>query len=226
VLARLVATNPRNTRNYNHQQKGIKRMKPNTLNLTTLALLPAALLTFTSCSSTPPGESTAAVVYQQGVPGGITVETYKESATVTGIDAATRKVTLVTPQGKKSTVKCGPEVINFDQIHVGDQLKVTVAEELAVSMAQTDAPPSDSAGALVALAPKGAKPGAVMANTMVVTAKVTAIDLKHHKATLRFPDGSTKTVAVRSDVDLTKRQVGEEVVIRCTEALAISVEKP
>ena len=50
------------------------------------------------------------------------------TATVTGIDAASRKVTLVTPEGKKTTVKCGPEVINFDQIRVGDQLKVTVTE--------------------------------------------------------------------------------------------------
>jgi hypothetical protein len=59
-----------------------------------------------------------------------------------------------------------------------------------------------------------------------VTAKVTAIDLKHHKATLQLPDGTSKTFAVRPDVDLTQRKVGEEVVIRFTEALAISVEKP
>jgi len=84
----------------------------------------------------------------------------------------------------------------------------------------------DGDAALVALAPNGAKPGGFMANTTQVVAKVTAIDHKHRKATLRFPDGTTRTVAVRKDVDLTQRQVGEEVVIRATEALAISVEKP
>jgi hypothetical protein len=63
-------------------------------------------------------------------------------------------------------------------------------------------------------------------NTVQVTAKVTAIDLKNHKATLQFPDGTTKKIAVRKDVDLTKQKVGDEVVLRCTEALAISVEKP
>ena len=148
------------------------------------------------------------------------------TATVTGIDAAKRKVTLVTPDGKKTTVKCGPEVINFDQIRVGDQLKATVTEELAVSMAAEGAPSSDGGAAVVALAPKGAKPGAIVANTVQVTAKVTAIDLKHHKATLQFPNGATKTVAVRPDVDLTQRKVGEEVVIRTTEAVALSVQKP
>jgi hypothetical protein len=95
-----------------------------------------------------------------------------------------------------------------------------------VYMAKDNPPASDGAAALVELAPKGAKPGGVVAQTVQVTAKVTEIDLKHHKATLQFPDGTTKTVAVRKDVDLTQRAVGEEVVIRATEALAIQVKKP
>lgn len=191
-----------------------------------IAITPAAILALNSCSSTPKGETTAAAVYEEGVPGGVVVQTHKTTATVTGIDASNRKVTLVSPDGKKTTVKCGPEVINFDQIRIGDQLKVTVAEQLVIYMAKDRPPASDGEAALVALAPKGAKPGAFMANTVQVVAKVTAIDLKHQKATLQFPDGTSKTVAVRKDVDLTQRQVGEEVVIRCTEALAISVERP
>ena len=201
-------------------------MKSNALKLTTLALLSAALLTFTSCSSTAKIEPTTTAVFQEGVPGGIIVETYKNTATVTAIDAANRKVTLVTPDGRKETFKAGPEVVNFDQIRIGDQVKATLTEQLAVYMAKDNPPATDGEAALVALAPKGAKPGGLMANTVQVTAKVTAIDLKHHKATLKLPDGTTKTVAVRKDVDLTQRQVGEEVVIRCTEAIAISVEKP
>jgi hypothetical protein len=204
-------------------------MKARTLNITAMALFPAALLTFTSCSSTsstPAVETTATAAYKQGVPGGVVVETHKLTAKVTSLDAATRKVTLLTADGEKTKVKCGPEVINFDQIRVGDRLKVTVTEELVAYLAETGAPPSDGAATAVILAPKGAKPGGVLADTVQVTAKVTAIDLKKHKATLQFPDGSTRTVAVRSDVDLTKRQVGEEVVIRTTEMLVISVEKP
>jgi hypothetical protein len=200
-----------------------------TLNLTTMALVPAAMLTLTSCSSTsskPPVETTSATSFQEGVPGGVRVDTHKMTAKVTAIDTANRKVTLLTPDGEKTTVKCGPDVINFDQIRVGDQLKVTVAEEVAAYMAKEGAAPSDGAAALVALAPKGAKPGGVVVSTVQVTAKVTAIDLQHHKATLQFPDGTTRTVTARDDVDLTKRQVGEEVVIRTTEAVALSVEKP
>ncbi len=186
----------------------------------------AGAWTFTSCSSTPKGEATTAAAYQEGVPGGVLVDTFKTTATVTGIETANRKVTLVSPEGKKTTYTAGPEVINFDQIRVGDQLKVTVAEQLVVYLADKGAPPATGAADLVALAPKGAKPGGLMVSTTQITAKVKAIDLKKHKATLEFPDGATKTFPVRKDVDLTQRKVGEEVVIRTTDALAISVEKP
>jgi len=204
-------------------------MKTNILTLTTLALFPAVALTLTSCSSTPstpPVESTSTASYQHGVPGGVFVQTHKLTAKVTDIDAAKRKVTLLTSDGKETVVKCGPEVINFDQIFVGDKLKVVVTEELVAYLGDAAAPANEGAGALVALAPKGAKPGGILAETVQVKAKITAIDLKKHKATLQFADGSTRTVAVRPDVDLTQRKLGEEVVIRTTGMLALSVEKP
>jgi Cu/Ag efflux protein CusF len=204
-------------------------MKTNTLKCSVIALLPAAMLALVSCSSnssTPAGLTSSSAVYQPGVPGGVMVDSYKMNATVTGIDAASRKVTLVARDGKETTVKCGPEVINFDQIRVGDQLKIRVTQELAVAMGTAGAPSSDGGAEMVALAPKGAMPGGMMASTVQATAKVTAIELKHHKATLLLPDGSSKTFAVRPDVDLTQRKVGEEVVIRFTEAMAITVERP
>ncbi len=205
-------------------------MKKQTLKWAGAALLPAVMLAVTSCSSTDEGQGsgqgTTSVATQPGVPGGVLVNTYQETATVTAIDEASRKLTLTTPDGNKSEVECGPDVVNFPQIQVGDQVKATVAEQVAVYMA-TDAPPqSDGSAGMVALAPVGAKPGAVMAHTVQVTATVTAIDLKEHKATLQFPDGTTKTFKVRPDVDLTQRKVGEQVVLRYTAALAISVEKP
>ena len=201
-------------------------MKPITLNLPVLALLPAALLAFSSCSTEPKHQGAGFEVIQPGQAGGVRVQTYKETATVTGIDKVTRKVTLVTKDGTKSTVKCGLEVANFAQIEVGDQVKATVTEQIVVFVRNPGEPPGDGAAAALALAPLGAKPGAVMANTEEITAKVKSIDLKHRKATLLFPDGTSHTFKVRPDVDMTKHAVGDEVVIRATEAVAISVEKP
>ena len=172
------------------------------------------------------GGATLAAVPVAGTPGGAVVQTYELTATVAALDKAARRVTLVTSDGIRKTIKAGPEVINFDQIRIGDQLKITATEELVVKMAQPGESADDGGAALVALAPKGAKPGAVMADTVQVTATVQAIDPVKHTATLQFEDGSTKTLPVRSDVNLGKRKVGEKVVIRSTETLAITVEKP
>jgi hypothetical protein len=204
-------------------------MKTNLLKWSFISLAPAAMLALVSCSSnssTPAGLTSSSAVFEPGVPGGVTVDTYKMTATVADIDTDKRKVRLRTQDGKETTVKCGPEVINFGQLRVGDQVKIMATQELAVEMGTPGAPPIDNGASLVALAPKGAKPGGVMASTVLVTAKVTAIDLKQHKATLQLPDGTSKTFAVRPDVDLAQRKVGEEVTIRSTESLAISVEKP
>ena len=204
-------------------------MNTRLLSRSLLTLVPLAALTLAGCSSTPtppPGQATSAVSYQPGVPGGVRVETRTVTANVSDTDAAARKVTLLTSDGEKTTVKCGPEVINFDQIREGDQLKVKLAEELVIYLADAGAPQQAGGASVVALAAPGAKPGGVAVDTIQVTAKVTAIDPLGRNATLQLPDGSIRRVAVRPDVDLTQRRVGEKVVLRYTEALAISVEKP
>jgi hypothetical protein len=172
------------------------------------------------------GTLTTSAAYATGTPGGSYVQSYQVRATVAAIDKATRKITLVNAAGIKKTVIAGPEVINFDQIRVGDQLKVLVAEELVVNVAGEGETSTTGTGQLVALAPKGAKPGGVMAQTTQVTAKVAAIDTERHQVTLKFEDGTSKSFPVRPDVDLSKRKVGDKVVIRYTEALAIKVENP
>jgi hypothetical protein len=172
------------------------------------------------------GESTSAAVAAEGVVGGTLVQTHQLTATVVEINKASRKVTLLSRDGIKQTVKVGPDAINFDQIRLGDTLKVEVTEELVVQLAGPGESSDEGAAAVVALAPKGAKPGGVMAATTQVLGTVTAIDPQKRTATLRFEDGSTRTFPVRSDVDLGKRKVGEKVAFRVTEVLAISVQKP
>ncbi|MGH8760312.1 MAG: hypothetical protein ACREVW_12480, partial [Burkholderiales bacterium] len=147
------------------------------------------------------------------------------TATVTGIDTAKRKVTLVSPSGSKSIYKAGPEVVNFAQIRVGDQVKATVTEEVAIFIG-SGAPPSAVAGAGVALAPVGAKPGGVFVETSQVTVKVAAVDAKNHKVTFQLPDGTTKKVKVGKKVDLSTVRPGDNVTMQVSEGLAITVEKP
>jgi hypothetical protein len=194
-----------------------------------LALLFAGILTLTACSPTsppPPAKETRSTDIQEGVPGGVIVDTLDVSAKVTAIDTSNRKVTLLGPDGDKFTVKVGPEAVNFDQIRVGDLVNATVTEELVVYLDEEGASAPDGSAAVVALAPKGAQPGGLVAEIVQVTAKVIAIDQTNRTATLQFEDGSSKIFPVRDDIDLSQRKVGEKVVFQVTEMIAISVEKP
>ena len=189
-------------------------------------VLPAiAAMALMSCTTITPETSTSAKI-KHGVPGGQVVQTQKITATVTGIDAAKREVTFVSRDGKKFKVKAGPEVVNFHQIRIGDQLNITLTEKIVIRLAKKGEKTKDGSATLIGLAPVGDKPGAVVADAHQVTAVVTAIDLKKHQATLQFADGSSTTVNVRQDVDLTKHNVGQKVVIQTTEVYAIMVEKP
>jgi len=80
-------------------------------------------------------------------------------------------------------------------------------------------------GAAVELAPLGAKPGVTAVETFVVKATVGSLNLTDRIATLRYEDGSTRTIKVADDVPLDLVDVGDEVRLRITEAVAISVRK-
>ena len=197
-----------------------------------LALGVTVVLALTSCSSTRStpqslGETTRSTTYREGVPARIIVETTKIRATVVAIDTTTnRSVTIAVKDGRQKTIPCGPEVINFDQIHIGDHVKAIIKSELVLALAGAGTPPIDAGVTAVALAPKGEKPGGVMTEMQEYTATVTAINQRRREVTLRLPDDSTRTFTARPDIDLTQRKVGEKVAVRVSVAVAISVEEP
>ena len=195
-------------------------MKNKPLKLVSLALLPAAMFTLSSCSSTSDGQST--VVHKTDT-GTTVVDTYKETAKVTAINASARKIELTTSDGTRTTVKCGPEVRNFGQIHINDRVKVTLTEQIAAYL-DKGKPQGSASATTVALAPLGAKPAVVMADTVQATVKITAIDTKTRKVTFKSKEGKSVTLKVGQHIDLAKVKVGDSVTIRQTEAVAISLE--
>lgn len=161
-----------------------------------------------------------------GEPGAIAAEVISATAKVTAIDAAKRTVTLEM-DGKSKTITCGPEVRNFAQIKVGDQVKATFVEALAVYIQKAGAPAGGNEVETVTLAPKGAKPGMLVTKSVVLKAKIDAIDAKNRTVTVTGPEGNTKTFKVAKSVKGFKDlQKGDDVVVRFTEALAIVVEAP
>lgn len=196
------------------------------LSLTTGLLASCAIAESAPEAGKPSSKANVTELHSNGVPGGVTTMTAQKTVKIVAIDYDKRSVTFEDDKGVKKSLVAGAEVVNFAQIKKGDLLKVTYVEEVVVYLREKGAPANDGAGIVAARAAQGEKPAVAVAATNEVTAVVKAIDVKAHTATLQFPDGSSKTVAVRPDVDLSKRKTGEEVVINITAAIAIAVEKP
>src|SRR5262249_37316781 len=122
-------------------------------------------------------------------------------------------------------VRLGKQCVNFDQIKVGDKVRTTVAEEVAVAIGK-DALPEAAGGAMMALAPKGGKPGMLIADTEDVKAQIKSVDADKSTVTLAEPDGGTRTVKVGPEVKISELKAGDDVNARITQAMAIVVEKP
>ncbi len=162
--------------------------------------------------------------YAVGVPGGAVGETEELFATVIAIDPAQRTFTLKDDQGNNRTFNAPAQMLNFDQLKVGDKVRAMVAVERVVFLRQPGEPANDGAAGVLATAPVGEKPAMVVADTVEVTALVKAMDVKLRTATLQLADGSERTVTVRPDVEMKEQYLGRQVVLRMTSAFAVQVE--
>ncbi len=169
----------------------------------------------------------AGAAAQSGKPGVVVAEVTQLKAKVDAVDYAKRLVTLTGPRGNTVTVKVGPQAKNLDQVKAGDQLTVRFYDSIALFVRKSSEPPAAAAMTAVELAPKGQKPAGIMVETAEITATVEAIDYAKRTVTLKGPEGKTRTIKVDPGVKRFKEiKKGDELVVRHTEAFAISVQKP
>jgi len=157
--------------------------------------------------------------------GALVVESVKLMATVKAIDRRSRTLTIDPKYGDDQTFEVPAEMVNFDQISVGDQVQAEIIEETAVSILQGGAP--ESIGALdgVALAQLGDKPAIGVVSTRELTADVVAIDAHSHRVTLEFIDGSVQSLKVGKHIDLSDISLDDSVRVQVTDAVAIDFQK-
>ena len=184
-------------------------------------LAAAGFVIFTACGKQPPVSAKS----QAEEPAGIVVTTTTRTATVEAIDYTARTVTLKTADGVMKSYRIGKDVVNFDRINVGDTVNATLIDELAVFVNKVGEAPNAVEATTVTLAPKGAKPGMIVANTREITAKIDAIDAEHRTITIEEPLGQARTIQVAPNVNLAALRKGDDVVVRSTQALALLVEK-
>ncbi len=205
----------------------MKGSKMNLRNFLSSLLVLAAAIAVTSCASTtanvPADQASGSKSYKEGVAGGTVVSTVTKNAVVVSIDKKERIAVLAGADKKEFSVKVGPQAVNFDKIVKGDNVSITVTEELVVAV--VDKSTKTGSGEVVLVTPKGGQPGGIAAKIVQVTATVVAIDSKNHTATLKFTDGTTKVTPVRNDVDLSKYKKGDKVVFKVTQMVAIDIVK-
>jgi len=166
-------------------------------------------LTLTGCW-TPPNANVQPVGEPRLIQSGIPVQSVQESATVESLDVSQRVITFKLPDGSSTTCPAGPQVLNLDQVKVGDQVKVTLAEELTIYLLKAGRLPV-AGGTDEAIA---------------FQAKVQMIDPSYRLLTLQHLNGATETFKVGLDTKVFEIAPGDDVVVKIKEAKAIRIEKP
>jgi Cu/Ag efflux protein CusF len=172
--------------------------------------LPAMAQTGTTIVEKGPGVATAA-------------QTIKVTAAITAIDPATRSITLKGPQGKEVTVTAGPEVKNFAQMKVGDQVNVAYIEALTLELKKGGGMAiarTEQAG--MAGAKPGERPAGLVGKQVTVVADVVDVNAATQTVTLRGPQ-RTVELKVRDPEQFKLVAKGDQVEATYTEAVAIEV---
>lgn len=169
--------------------------------------------------------------YVEGIAGGVMISTLELQAEIVSINQEDRLAVVRGPEGNEVTLRVGEAAVNVYQLKAGDRVNVKMARELVVfvpddqegeSTGETTEQP-DGTVAASASAEEGAAPaGAVVASTKV-TGTLKALDTEARTATISFEDGD-QVFEVRPDVDMSRYEVGQEVVFLLTEYLAFEVE--
>ncbi len=192
----------------------------------TSCLLVAAIVLATPLASLAQSQATQAPIVHSTA-----AELGREDRTITAkivsVDQASRLVTLRGPKGKEVTLQVGPEVANFDQLKAGDQVTAHYQAALALQVMPAD---STKAGVDVAShstpAQPGSTPGLKKGDSITVTSKLTALDLKNHTLTLTGADDKPRVIEVKDperQAKMSSLKVGDMVVVTYVEALAVKV---
>lgn len=191
--------------------------------LTSLVLASAAALSLAGCASTDAVEDEQVI---QTPDGAVMVDTITYVATVTAVDAAKRKVTLTTPDGRSATFKADKQ-IDMSGLKVGQQIGIQATEAVAIELKKDGTPAQNPAAVALTAVGTDGKSGAVFDGEAIeIQATIVAIDPSTRKVTLQLPDGTAKTVKAPKGADLSQVSVGEKIIVDFADSVIIAISNP
>lgn len=160
-----------------------------------------------------------------GMAGVVVIDTSRMTAKITKLDTDKRMVSLEMSNGRTRSFKV-PEDFDMSRLKVGDTITATVAESMAVHIEKQGPRPSAGEMTTVRLSPRGMESKMMVVNTMRMTGKIDSMDAARHTVTIMGPMGKSRMFKVGPNVKMDKLKVGDDIVVRYTEALAIDMRKP
>lgn len=143
--------------------------------------------------------------------------------TVESLNPETRTLTVIKEDGTTAVLVAGPEVYKFPDFKPGDPIYLTVVEQVTIKVMPEGMTAEQAAAGIDAPRIPPSKPGFKNLSAAARVATVTALDIKKHRATLRFEDGTVETHKVRTDVPLEADGVGHRVLFHKSVVLFLEV---
>ena len=157
-------------------------------------------------------------------PGRIYTSVVQRVAIVEAVDQETRELKLIDSDGNRYTLVATDLVQNLHLIEARDRIVVEHLESVAFLVVPEGTGELPDVAA-VEIGPKDGKPNLRVVDTFMVKATLESLNRSDHIAVLRGEDGRTRTVKLDDDVQLGLIRVGDDVRMRVTEAVAVSVRK-
>ena len=120
---------------------------------------------------------------------------------------------------------CSP-VAEFDKIKPRDRIITEYLESVALVIAPHDSEPLLGDDRVVEVGTKGDKPALRGAETRLVMATIESINAADRIVSIRTDEGDAHSVKVSETARLDLVDVGDQVRLRITAALAIDVQRP
>lgn len=170
--------------------------------------------------------SGAAIASTVDKPARVVSTIIKRAVIVEAVYPETRELKLLDSQGNRFRVTVDKLVKDFDKIEPRDRIVAEYLESVALIVAPHDSEPLLGDDQVVEVGTEADKPIVRGAKTRLVMATIESINVADRMVSIRTEDGDAHSVKVSDKARLDLVDVGDQVRLRITTALAVAVQRP
>ena len=159
-------------------------------------------------------------------PGRVVSALVKRALIVEAVDAEKRELRVLDSEGNRFSLAVDPVVAKFDAIEPRDRIVAEYVESVALIIAPPGSEPLLGDAGAVEVDPQSDKPSIRAAETRLVTATIDAINMTDRLVTITTEQGDTRDLKVAEDARLDMVDVGDQVRLRISVAVMVSVTEP